>query len=261
MSSFDVLGSREKSVAIVEITEDKVEKEKEIAELIMSENKNIKSVLRKDSSREGEYRTRSYTLIAGNEDTEITHKEHGYSLRLDPRKTYFSVREGTERQRIASKVKEGETVMVMFAGVGPYAIAIAKKQPDVEKVIAIEINEPAVEYMKTNVRINKLSHKIIPILGDVKEKCEKWYGKCDRIIMPLPMSAEDFLEDAVKCAKPGAIIHFYTKGNKDDLYSEAERLISERLKKTSTEYKIMDRRIVLPYSPKTYKVCVEVKVV
>ena len=49
---------------------------------------------------EGELRLRSYRLLAGEENTEVLHKEHGYMLRLDPKKTYFSVREGTERQRI-----------------------------------------------------------------------------------------------------------------------------------------------------------------
>ena len=259
---FDVVGSKEKAVAMVEIGEVEEAGEKEIAEEIMRKNKNVKSVLKKESGREGEYRTRKYKLIAGDKNTEVLHKEHGYSLRLDPQKVYFSVREGTERQRIAKRVKAGEFVIVMFAGIGPYAIAIAKRQPDVGKVVAVEINPDAVEYMKHNVRINKLSHKIVPVLGDVRKVCEKWYGKCDRIVMPLPLGAGDFLDVAVRCAKGGATVHLYGWGNKadGDIYAALEKTIKTVLKNLSLSYNITDRRIVLPYAPGKFKVCIEFKI-
>ena len=194
--SFDVIGSKEKSVAIVEIPEELVEKEKLVAEAIMKLNKSIKSVLKKASERKGELRLREYELLAGDKNTEVTHIEYGCLFRLDPRKVYFSPRELTERQRIASKVKPNEVVMLMFAGVGAYAVFIAKKQPKV-KIISVELNSDAFGYMEENIRINKLSHLIVSVLGDVREKCKKWYGKCDRIIMPLPMGAESFLDVAI----------------------------------------------------------------
>ena len=226
----------------------------------MQMQKSVKSVLKKESTREGEYRTRKYKLIAGGKNTEVLHKEYGYVLKLDPQKVYFSVREGTERQRIAEQVKAGEFVMVMFGGVGPYAVAIAKVQPNVEKIIAVEMNSNAVDYMKYNIRANKMSHKIVPVLGDVREVCGKWYERCDRIVMPLPLGADSFLDVAVKCAKTGAVVHFYSWGAKDSLYGTAERAIDENLKKFNRKYKIINRRIVLPYAPDQYKVCVEFKI-
>lgn len=259
-SSYDIIGSKEKCVAIVEIPEGMKGKEKEIAQEIMKKHKNVVSVLAKESARDGELRLRKYKLIAGDEDTEVLHKEHGYMLRLDPQKTYFSAREGTERQRIASQVKPGEVVIVMFSGIAPFPVAICKKQPDVEKVIAVELNEEAVEYAKTNIRINKLAHKIKSVQGDVRKACEPWYGKCDRIVMPLPKGADKFLDIAIKCAKPGATIHFYSWGEKGRLYENAEKAIDERFKSFPIKYKITDKRVVLPYSPGWYKVCVEIKV-
>ena len=80
-------------------------KEKNIAKDIMTKTKSVKSVLKKESAREGEFRTRKYKLLAGDKNTEVIHKEHGYSLKLDPQKTYFSVRESTERQRIADNME------------------------------------------------------------------------------------------------------------------------------------------------------------
>jgi len=260
--SFDIIGSKEKSVAIVEISEGESDREKEIAKKIMKENKSVKSVLKKESHREGDYRTRRYAVLAGSKNTEVVHREHGYCLKLDPQKVYFSSREGTERQRIAKQVKPEELVMVMFAGVGPYAIAIAKTQPDVKKIIAVEMNPTAVEYMKHNIRVNKLSHKVVPVLGDVREVCNKWYGECDRILMPLPLGAESFLDIAVKCAKIGATIYFYGWGNKadGDVFLAAEKLVDESLKKMSRKYKITKKRVVLPYAPGRFKVCIEFNV-
>lgn len=262
--SYDVIGCKEKSIAIVEIKEDEVNREKEIAERIMAGNKNIKTVISKGSPRKGDFRIRDYKVIAGDRNTEVLHKEHGYSIFVDPTKAYFSSREGTERQWIAKQVNPKQTVMVMFAGVGPYAIAIAKGQPEVEKVIAVEINPEAVEYMKRNVRINKLSHKIKPILGDVKTGCVPWYGRCDHVVMPLPLSADDFLDVAVSCLnKDGdGIVHFYSHGNKadGDVFESAFKKVDERLKSLSIKYKIIDKRIVLPYAPGQFKVCIEFRI-
>lgn len=258
--SYDIIGSREKSVAIVEIADDEVSREKEIAEKIMVDNKSVKSVLKKESGREGDYRTRRYKLLAGDADTEVVHKEHGYSLKLNPQKAYFSNREGTERQRVAKYVNPGETVMVMFAGVGPYAVAIAKAQPDVDKVIAIEINPDAVEYMKHNIRVNKLAHKIKPVLGDVRKVAEDWYGKCDRVVMPLPLESESFLDIAAKCLRGKGTIHFYSWGEEPDVYSKAVELVDKNLKIEKVQYKITKRQIVLPYSPRKYKIRIDIVV-
>jgi len=127
--SFEIIGSKEKAVAIVEIPED--EDERKIAEEIMKNNKNVKTVLKKVSDRKGEFRLKEYEIISGDEDTEVIHKEHGYLLKLDPQLVYFSPKEATERQRIAEQVKENETVLVMFGGIGALAVAITKKQPKV----------------------------------------------------------------------------------------------------------------------------------
>lgn len=260
-SSFDVIGSREKAVAIVEISEELKDREKLIADGIMQLHKNIKSVLKKISERKGELRLREFKLIAGDKDTEVVHKEYGYLLKLDPQKTYFSPREATERQRIASQVNPGENVMVMFSGISPFPIAIAKKQPQVNKVYAIELNEDAHNYAVENVRVNKLGYKIILIYGDVKDKCQKYYGRCDRVVMPLPLEAESFLDIAVNCIKSqGGIIHFYSWGEEGDLFSNALKLIEENCKKFDKEFEVLDKRIVLPYSPRKYKICIDVRI-
>ena len=257
--SFDIIGSREKAVAIIEIPDQLKNKEKIIAEGIMKLHKNVKSVLKKVSGRKGIERLREYELIAGDENTEVIHKEYGYILKLDPRKVYFSPREATERQRIASKVKDGEKVLVMFSGIAPYCIAIAKKA-NVRKVYGIEINKAAYLYAKHNVRVNGLSHKVVLINGDVREVCPKLKEKFDRIVMPLPLGSETFLDLALKCVKRNGIIHFYSWGKEDNLFENGIKAIEKNVKKFKKRYEILEKRKVLPYAPKRWKVCIDFKV-
>lgn len=259
-SSFDVIGSKEKAVAIVEIPEELESKEELIAEAIMQMQKGVKSVLKKTSERKGELRIREYKLIAGDENTEIVHKEHGYLLKLDPQKVYFSSREATERQRIAEQVKPDEIVLVMFSGIGVIPIAIAKKQSEISKVYGVELNENAHNYGIENVRINKLGHKIILILGDVREVCPRYFGKCDRVVMPLPLGAENFLDIAVNCLKKEGIVHFYSWGKEDDLYSNGLKQIEENCNRLNKKLEILNKRKVLPFSPRKWKVCIDFRV-
>jgi len=253
-NSFDIIGH----IAIVEIPERLKRKKKLIAKVIMDLNKHIKTVLEKASERKGIYRIRKYRFIAGERKFETIHKEYGCLFKLDPTKVYFSPRELTERQRIASQVKENETVMVMFAGVAPYAIQIAKKQPKVKEVIAIEINPVAAKYARENVVLNKVDDKVKIIEGDVREKCKEFYGKCDRIVMPLPKGAEDFLDIAAKCLKRKGYIHFYNWGNEPNIFENAEKIIKDELSKMNVKYKIINKRKVLPYAPRKWKVCIDI---
>ena len=243
---------------LVEIPDDLQNKEKEIANQILARHKNVKSVLKKISERKGAYRKREYKLLAGDLNTEVIHKEHGCRLKLDPQKVYFSPREVTERLRIASQVKPKETIMLMFVGIGVYAIMIAKKQPKVGKIISVEINPIAYEYMKENIRLNKVTEKVIPILGDVRLKCKKWYGKCDRVIMPLPHDAWKFLDIAFKCIKSHGYIHMYIIDKEKNIQDKVRSIIGKFNKRIerNTKYKIQK---ILPYSPKTYKYRVDIK--
>ncbi|MFH1445037.1 MAG: class I SAM-dependent methyltransferase family protein, partial [Nanoarchaeota archaeon] len=140
--SFDTVGD----IAIIEIPDELKKKEKYIANSIVSLHPHIKTVCKKTSGREGEFRTRSMKKILG-KSTETIHKEHGCKYKMDVTKVYFSPREATERQRISSQVDSGEKILVMFSGVGPYAIAIAKNHPDAN-IYAIEKNPAGHKYAK-----------------------------------------------------------------------------------------------------------------
>jgi tRNA (guanine37-N1)-methyltransferase len=149
--------------------------------------------------------------------------------------------------------------MVFFAGIGAYAVAMAVEQPDVGKVYAIEINPDAVEYMKQNMRINRIVDKVVPILDDVRKAAKEFYGKCDRVVMPLPLGASEFLEDAINCLRGKGIIHFYTLTNQGEFVS-AKSKIEEVCRKLNKTFKILNKRKVSPYSPRKWKVAIDIKI-
>ena len=258
--SFDIVGSRMGSVAIVELPDEVKPYAVEVAKAIMSIHKNVKSVLVKASERLGEYRLRRLELVYGDEDTEVFHREHGCVFKLDPRRVYFSPREATERMRIARMVSPGERVLVMFSGVCPYPITIAKTQPLVEVVYGVELNPDAHRYCVENVRLNKVEGKVVPLPGDVREVCPSMEGMFDRVVMPLPKGAHMFLDLAIKCLKHRGVIHFYHWAREPDLFSEAEELLKKEAERQGCNVKIVGRRRVLPYAPRVWKVRVDAAV-
>ena len=249
--AYDLIGNKEKAVAIIGANYKTGSK---IAKEIMRRHKSVKSVLKKLAERTGKYRLYPVKIIAGKKNTEVVHKEYGYFLKLDPQKVFFSPREGEERQRIASMVKAGEIVLVMFCGAAPYPIAIAKKGK-AEKIIGIDINPEAVRYAKENIKLNKLSNIEI-FLGDVRNfKHEKF----DRIIMPLAEGAIDYLDAAFAHAKRNSVIHLYGLSS-DPSMKDFEETIKHIAKEHKFRFKILRKEKVLPYAPRVLKVRFDLKV-
>ena len=241
--SFDIVGD----VAVFETRERG--NDRKIAGEIISRHKSVRSVFRKTGERKGRYRLRKLKRITG-KGGKTVHREHGYLLSMDLEKVYFSSRESTERQRIAEQARPGEKVLVMFSGVEPYSIAIAKKKPEIGKIYGVEINPAAEEFALENIRVNKLSHKIVHITGDVRKV--PLPGKFDRVVMPLPEGGKDFLNVAFRECRKGGTIHFYSISGEEDFRDAENHLKGYR-------YKLLSRRKVLPYSPGRWKVCLEIR--
>jgi tRNA (guanine37-N1)-methyltransferase len=258
-NSFDILGSKEKSIALIEIPKETSSYEKEIAEAVMFMHKNVESVLSKESKRYGEFRIRDLRLIIGNENTEIIHREAGCRLKCDPRKTYFSTRESTERERISNQVKKNEDILVMFSGIGSYPICIAKQHPNA-RITAVEINPDAHNYCVENIKLNQVSAQIFPLLGDVREVCPSLGKKYDRVIMPLPMGAFKYLDTSIPLIKKEGVLHFYHWAPNENLYDEAETLVRNAALELSKEIEVVNRIKVSKYNPKISKIRIDVKI-
>ena len=254
ITSFDVIGS----IVIIDIPEELEQSEKLIAEAIFSLHKNIKTVCKRAGHHDGVHRVRSIQVIAGENTTKTIYKESGVTMQLDVNKVYFTPRLAHERERIANQVKPGEVIGAWFAGVGPFALVIGKKQPDV-KIYAIEVNENAFDSMKDNIRINKMQMIVKPILANVEEVVDE-LPKFDRIVMPLPKGGETFLTKAFERANENAVIHFYTFGKRGFPYADSEKRILEMAKKANKEISIISKKIVRPFSPSVIQVVFDILV-
>jgi tRNA (guanine37-N1)-methyltransferase len=204
--SMDIVGD----IAIIEIPPDLHTHKKLIGEAVLTVHKNVKTVLAKAGVVSGTYRVREFSLIAGEPKTETVHKEYNCKYNVDLAKAYFSPRLSYEHKRVASLVQEGETVIDMFAGIGPFSILIAKTHQNV-KTYAVDANPSAAGFLKKNIRLNRVEGKVNSILGDAKEVVEaKFRGVADRVVMNLPEKAIEFVDAACKALKPaGGIVHFY----------------------------------------------------
>nr|WP_302577750.1 class I SAM-dependent methyltransferase family protein [Methanobrevibacter arboriphilus] len=253
-TSFDIIGD----TVILEIPEDLENQKNVIGDAALAFT-GRKSVFMKKSAVEGVTRTRKLELIAGEDIYETIHKEHGVRLKLDVKKVYFSPRLATERKRLAKQVKDGEIILDMFAGIGPFPILIAKKH-EVD-IYATDINKEAIKYMENNIEINKLKGKIRPILGDVKKIAEEKFIKenirFDRIIMNLPGTAKDFLELAMTLVNNEGIIHYYEFS---DGYESAIKRIEKIAKKQNKNFKILNTRKVKSSSPKEWHIVVDAQI-
>ncbi|MEL9990922.1 MAG: class I SAM-dependent methyltransferase family protein [Thermoproteus sp.] len=252
-SSFDIIGSRQGAVALVELPDELERYKYDIAKAIRQLNRNIGAVIRRKGARSGPYRLYNYeVLIEG--PTEVVHKEHGYFIKVDPTKVYFSPRDQTDRAEIAEMVRDGERVLYLFAGVGPYAVAIAKRRA-VKWIYAVELNPWGFKYMVDNVKLNKLT-SVTPIRADVADFCRDFNVKADRVLMTLPLGAHKYLDIAINCVVDGGYIHFYHTGPEEDPFREAEELLYS----VCPGCIAVNRKIVRDYAPHIYKIRIDVKV-
>jgi tRNA (guanine37-N1)-methyltransferase len=253
MTAFDQVGS----IAILEIPEELRQKEKIIGRALLDINPHITTVLRKEGIHSGTFRTQKMRWVVGKRTKEALYKEHGVLLKVNVEKVYFSPRLSTERKRIYKQAKKGENVLVMFSGVGPYCCVISKNT-NAQEVYGVEINPVGHKYALENVKLNKLRN-ISLYNGDVKKVIPRMKKKFDRIVMPLPKSAGGFLDVALSVAAKGCIIHCYDFLHEDH-FEEAKKKVRAACKKVKRKCRILRLVKCGQYSPRTYRICVDLVV-
>ncbi len=310
VSSFEVLNN----IAIIEIPDSLKKYEKQIGQAVMQMHKNIKTVLKKETAMQGEFRIRKVKYIAGKKTTITTYKENGCLFKLDIAKMFYSTKLSTDRKRITQLIKEKgvkleknnkktdktknskitntkienkiiinnkienkkqdekdkktnknkteENILVPFAGYGPFAITIAKHNPNC-KIVGIELNAEAVKYFKENIKLNKLNN-CKALLGDaskIAEQYPEYENWADRIIMPMPKNALDFLPFVLKCAKKNTILYIYAFDSKEYPFERKIKKVEKIAKKNGFKIKILNKKIVRPYAPNVFQICLDIQVI
>ena len=218
-SSYDCIGD----VIVVKLVDELLPLKHDIGEALIKVNKNVRLVLL-DRGVKGELRIRDLKPIAGEGSSETKHRESGVTMLTDPSTVYFNPRLATERMRVASMVKDGETIIDMFAGVAPFGLVILKHaHPRV--VYSIDLNYDAVEYMIRNIHLNHVKG-LVPIEGDASKEVYH-LPMADRVIMNLPQMAWHFLPDALARTNPGGTIHMHRINERETAEADFAGLIAD----------------------------------
>ena len=199
------------------------------AKIFLKQNKTIKTILEKTGKFSGRLRTHKTKWLAGEKTKETTYRENNCTFKFNIDETYFSPRLSNERKlateevlKLSKKIKNPK-ILVMFAGVGPYPITIAKtlKQNKIRaSIISNELNKKANKYTKQNIRLNKLQDNIVIISGDANKLPNKIKEKQDIILMPRPNLKNTFLKTALKLSAKGTTIFYHGFGTKEEVEKE-----------------------------------------
>ncbi|MGA9187221.1 MAG: class I SAM-dependent methyltransferase family protein [Methanosarcina sp.] len=253
--TYEIIGD----IALLEDSDLDSQKASKIANVLLRTQPNIKTVLKPLTPVIGEFRVREFEVVAGEPRTETVHREYSCRYKVDLARAYFTPRLSTERSRILSWVMKGDTVVDMFAGVGPYSILIAKSNKP-SKVVAIDKNPDAVRYLRENIILNSAKN-IEAIEGDAREEAKKFAVTADHVIMNLPHNAHEFLDPAVLLTKPGGIIHYYGMAHEDDLFESFIKLIRAAAEREGRQVEVLEKRVVRSYAPHQYNVCIEARII
>lgn len=248
LPSFEIIGE-------IAIINDLSETERDDAVEGILAHHDVKTILLKTEGLSGEFRVGEYEALYG-EDTETEHREHGKKFRVDPTEVYYSERFSTERKRVADQIEEGDKALVMFAGVGPFAVLFAEKA---EKVVSVEKNPEACVYLKENIALNNLEDRVKAYCGDVRDIVPNLEEKFDRVVMPLPESAIEFMDIAIDSLKDCGTIHLYSFVEDEDfrpVEEKIERILSEK----DLEFEIVDRVRCGYKSPSEDRYCFDIKI-
>ncbi|KAI9470672.1 MAG: Met-10+ like-protein-domain-containing protein, partial [Benjaminiella poitrasii] len=173
-----------------------------IGQVILDKNKNITTVVNKTDNIDTTFRFFKMEVLAGEDNMVAEVKENGCKFRFDFSKVYWNSRLHTEHERLIKLFKSKEYVCDVFAGVGPFALPAAKKGAI---VYANDLNPSSYEWMKTNIKANKITQGIYPYnmdgrafirqaVQDLQALDKTNWKTFDHFVMNLPATAIEFLD-------------------------------------------------------------------
>ena len=213
------------NVCIINIPECLLHHEKKIGE-IYSKVLNAETVMNRTGIISGETRKPNLKMIYGTNPI-ARYIENGIIFTFDTRKLMFSKGNKTERMRITSKIKKGEKVWDMFAGIGYFSLPIAVySEPD--KIVSTEINSISYEYLVKNAKLNNAEN--IEAINIDNRQYESYSEKFDHIIMGYLHETYSFLPYAIRSLKNGGWIHYHTVVNTKEYKKNAFDEVNSYLK-------------------------------
>jgi tRNA wybutosine-synthesizing protein 2 len=120
---------------------------------------------------------------------------------MDLAEVMFSPGNKAERARMGEVVDPGESVFDMFAGIGYFALPMARAGAS---VTAAEIDPTSFRWLRENVRRNGVEGAVRPVLGD----CRDVEATADRVVMGY-YDAHEYLDAALDALRKSGVIHLH----------------------------------------------------
>ncbi|QSG01603.1 class I SAM-dependent methyltransferase [Natranaeroarchaeum sulfidigenes] len=269
--SWAVIGS----VLLVTLDED-CPREGEVGEALLELHGEADTVLA-DGGVSGVHREPSGRIIAGVEDTETIHTEHGTRYALDLRTVMFSPGNKAERARMGAVVagEEGpepetdtdgpERVFDMFAGIGYFTLPMARAGA---RVTAAEINSTAYHFLIENAVLNDVTANVEAYRADCRDV---EVSDADRVVMGYygveteedesrSLEAHEFLDTAFDAVAPGGIVHVHAATPESCLWERPTERIEAAADRAGRDVEILEKRRVKSHSEGVWHVVCDVRI-
>ena len=133
-------------------------------------------------------------MLAGDGSLDVELKESGCSFRFNYAEVYWNSRLSMEHGRLVDLVGKEEVVCDVMAGVGPFAVPLAKKGCTVH---ANDLNPACVKYLRLNAARNRVAERLEAHNMDGRDFLRKMVEDgvvFHRALMNLPATALTFLD-------------------------------------------------------------------
>ncbi len=219
----------------------------------------VATVLARTGPVSGELRRPTVEVIAGT-TTETEVVEHGARWRFDAARLMFAAGNRTERRRIALLVRPGESVADLFAGIGYFAIPVARACPTA-RVTAVEKNPVAFRYLEENATLNGVATRLTAVLGDNRTVALP-LRHFDRIVLGYLPSSLPWLGRALELLQDeGGSLHVHLVADARAAKASAAHEVERALEHAGAELLAPPvAREVKPYGPGRTHVVVDVRV-
>jgi len=149
VSSYSIIGH----IAHLNLKPEVMEYKHVIGEVILDKNSMVTTVVNKLNTIDNTFRNFQMELLAGEDNFVTCARENGCTFEMDFSKVYWNPRLSTEHQRVVDLLNKDDILYDVFAGVGPFAIPVARKGAT---VYANDLNPNSHDALVKNVKCNKI---------------------------------------------------------------------------------------------------------
>ncbi len=203
----------------------------------------VRTVVEDLSGIHGPLRTPDVRVLWG-DGTETVHVEGGVRYSLDVGHIMFSSGNLAERMGLPARVRPGDVIVDLFAGIGYFALPIALRSRAC-LVYACEVNPVAFRYLTANIRLNRATN-VIPLFGDCRGVAPR--AVADWVIMGH-FEAREYLDVAFESLRGRGTIVYHELCPKEQYPDALTHRLADAARSRWKNVVSIRTRIVKSYAP------------